>query len=133
MTSRWLRHPPRALSKLRSGMTVADAAVLQALRDGRTARLRAGPRATTEHAQSGDLLVVAGSRPEVGDIAVCWHERSWIAHRVEKAEPGRLLLHSSGGQPRWVPVSDVVGKVQAVRRDLRSWWARLTQVWRRSR
>jgi hypothetical protein len=121
------RHHVRKPGPLRPGMSVADARIAQALRDGQTVRLRAGKTGMPETVQEGDLLVVRAAQPEVGDVAVCWHRRAWIAHRVRQVEPGRLLLDGTDVEA-WVPLSEVVGKVLTVRRDVRTWLVRLLRL-----
>lgn len=125
MRFRQLPRRPRRLHHMRPGMSVKDAVVLSALRAGRTVRVRA------RRGVGAEELLVSPQHPAVGDIAVCWRERTWVADLVRAEEPGRLLLQGESAAGEWVSKAAVVGRAVSMPPNVRGWLRRMTRGWKR--
>ncbi len=100
-----------------------DALVALALARGQTVRLRATSASMVPTIWPGELVLARRLRPRVGEVALVWTGRTWLAHRVRAQETTRLLLQGDAprSSPHWVPAKAVHGTIVGVRRDARAW------------
>lgn len=68
----------------------------------------------------GDRLQIEPTNtPQAGDIVVFRHDGLFVCHRIERVEPGWLVVRGDAthGPPERIGVRDVIGRVTAIRRD----------------
>ena len=97
--------------------------LVEALRKGQTVRLRATTTSMWPTIRPGDLLLLRGEPIRPGDIAAVFALDALLTHRVEGRVGDRILLRGDarGAGTHAVGPFQILGRVVAIRRDLRAW------------
>lgn len=104
----------------------------EALLKGQQVRCRVYSGSMRPAFEIGDLLVVDGKRPQVGEVAVYLQDKYWITHRVVRIENGLFSLQGDAFKGEFtekVSERQVIGRVVEHHRD---WRAREIKVFRKA-
>ncbi|MBT6433933.1 MAG: hypothetical protein HOK97_08520 [Deltaproteobacteria bacterium] len=109
---------------------ITDSLQLQALQKGQQVRCRVSSGSMRPTFDIGDLLIVDGQRPGVGDVALFLLESHWVTHRVIEINDGVFhlrgdALYATNGEE--IEESQIIGRVISHHRDRRAYQIRLFQ------
>ena len=96
----------------------------EALQKGQRVLLRAQGGSMRPTVYPGDGLVISGTTPRLGEIALVWQDNVYLAHRVvaEEEDSWWLLGDARGCLPHRVPKEAVLGRVIEIRRAFGGRW-----------
>ena len=102
---------------------LVESLMREALQKGQEVQCRVYSGSMRPAFKIGDLLVVDGKLPQVGEVAVYVHGEYWVTHRVIKVERETFFLRGDaieGDSLEEIPKSQIIGRVVEHRRDRRA-------------